>query len=511
MELRIKNAESLVSHGNMRGRKAALEILEAVLQAADPYNNTRKLIRLEGDELTVGGREFEPEGDPHSGNAVYDLSQMEHIYVFGAGKGIQRVAKAIEDTLGERITGGHVIDKKGHPVILKRIGVTLGGHPVPDEDCVRGCKRILALTKDLTENDLVFTCGSSGFSSLLTMPVPSVSIEDVRKTTHIMQIERGVPTEDLNSIRNHLDMMKGGKISRFIRQAKVIHIIAKSPPSYNQLMHRNYWLHTLPDYTTFQLAIDNLKKLDVWDTVPSSVRKFLETADPRHETVKAKEFEKMSCRIFFVMPQAGQTAELPVAMKKARELGFKPVILAEEVRNVEAYHTGMYIAAITRTIERSSQPFKPPCALFSSGEMIVTVGKEKGIGGRNQEFALSAALGIAGSKNIVLASVDTDGTDGPGTQFFVGPNSMPQGRAGGIVDGETVAEAKKARINIDKEMKGHNTSPVLWKLGCGIVATPCISLNDFTVALIMGPNDGSAGRFTGGEVREKSMTQGGFR
>ncbi len=488
MEPRIKNTESLVSHGNVCGRKAMVEILETGLQAADPYDNTRKLIRLEGDRLSVGGKKFEPEGAPHRGDAVYDLSQIEHIYVFGAGKGTQRVVKAIEDTLGERITGGHVIDKKGHPVILERIGVSLGGHPVPDEDCVKGCERIIEMTESLTKNDLVFTCVSNGVSSTLTMPVPGISLEDVKKTTHILQIEHGTPTNDLNTIRNHLDMMKGGRISRYIYPAQAIHIIAREPGTYDELMYRNLWLHTLPDCTTFQLAVENLKKWDAWEEVPSPVREFLTKADPEFETVKAEEFEKMPSRIFGVMPGHGQTAKLPLAIKKAKELGFKPVVLTDSLLGVEARHAGTYLAAICRTIERSGQPFKPPCALFTSGEVVVTVGNEEGIGGRNQEYALSAALGIAGSKNIVIASVDTDGTDGPGTQFFTGPDGMPHCLAGGIVDGETVAEAREVGINIDEEMKKHNTSPTLWKLKNGIVATPNISLNDFTVALVIGHN-----------------------
>ena len=132
MELRIQNMESLASHGNIAGRKAMLEILEAGLQASDPYHNMRKLIRLESGKLIVGGKEFEPGGTPKSGDEIYDLSRIKNIYVLGAGKGSQRMARAIEDILGDRITGGHVIDKKGHPVILRKISVTLGGHPVPD-------------------------------------------------------------------------------------------------------------------------------------------------------------------------------------------------------------------------------------------------------------------------------------------------------------------------------------------------------------------------------------------
>jgi len=487
VDRRIQNIDDLVSHGNVWARKAILEILEAGLEASDPYYNTKKLIRLQGDTLIVGGKEFEPSGSPITGEEVYELPKIGRIFVFGAGKGIQRVAKAIEDALGDRLTGGHVIDKKGHSVILKRIGVTLGAHPVPDEDCVRGCKRIRELTDNLTENDLVFTCVSNGVSSLLTMPVPGVSLEDVRKTTYIMQVERGVGTGDLNTIRNHLDMMKSGRISRLIQPAKAIHIIAIDPGSYDQLIHRNAWLHTLPDnHTSFQLAIDNLKKWDASDVVPASVRNFLETADPRYETVKAKEFEKWTFRIFGVMPGFNQSAKLPPAIKKARELGFKPVILSDDMMAVEAAPAGRYMANITRTIERTGQPFEPPCAIFSSGEMIVTVGKETGIGGRNQEFTLSAALRIAGSKNIVIASVDTDGTDGPGTQFTNGLEDMPPCLAGGIVDGETVEEAKKAGVDIVAELKRHNTSPALWKLKSGIVARPNISLNDLTVALVMG-------------------------
>jgi len=486
VDRRIRNIDNLVSHGNVRARQAMLEILEVGLEAADPYNNTRKLIRLQGNTLIVGNKEFEPSGSPITGEEVYELPKIGRIFVFGAGKGIQRVAKAIEDALGDRLTGGHVIDKKGYPVILKRIGVTLGAHPVPDEDCVRGCKRILALTKDLTQNDLVFTCVSNGVSSLLTMPVPGVSLEDVRKTTYIMQVEHGAGTGDLNAIRNNLDMMKGGRISRLIQPAKAIHIIAIEPGSYDQLMHHNAWLHTLPGYAPFQLAINNLKKWDTWDTIPAPVRKFLETADPRYETVKAEEFAKMSFRIFGVMPGFNQSAKLPPAVEKARELGFKPVVLSDDMMGVEAAPAGRYMANIARTIERTGQPFEPPCALFSNGEMIVTVAKETGIGGRNQEFALSAALRIAGSKNIIIASVDTDGTDGPGTQFTNGPEGMPPCFAGGIVSGETVEEAKKAGVDIAAELKRHNTSPALWKLKDGIIARPNISLNDLTVALIIG-------------------------
>ena len=485
MGSRIQNAENLLSTGNIPGRRAMLQILEAGLQAANPYANARKLMRVENGKLIVGNKELEPSGSPRSGDEVYDLSRIGRIYVLGAGKGIQNVAKAIEDVLGDRLTGGHVIDKKGHPLILERVGVTLGGHPTPDEDCVKGCERILEITRDLTEKDLVITCVANGVSSLLTMPVPGLSVEDLRRTTMATQIERGMPTRDLSPIRNHLDRMKGGRISRHIHPAKMIHILAIDPGEYDQRMHGNYWLHTLPDCTTFQEAIANLKRYEAWEAVPAAVRRHLEEADPEQETLKAKDFDKMSFRIFGLMPGYWQSGKVLPAMKKAEELGFKAIMVADQLIEIEASQAGTYMAAIANTVERRRQPFEPPCALFSSGEMVVTVGQEKGVGGRNQEFALSAALRIAGSKNIIIASVDTDGTDGPGSQFSPYEADIPC-LAGGIVDGQTVESAKNLGVDIVGELRRHNTSPALWKLNSGILVTPNISLIDLTVALIMG-------------------------
>ena len=480
--MRILNTQALASHGNVPGRRALVQILEAGLQAADPYDNTIKLVRVQDGKLLVGKGDFEPLGTPRAGDAVFDLSEVGDIYVFGAGKGSQRVAKAIEDVLGDRLTGGHIIDKKGADIILDRAGVTLGAHPVPDEECARGCERILSMTKRLDREDLVFTVVANGVSSLLTMPVPGVSVEDVRKTTYLMQIERGAPTGDLNPVRNHLDMMKGGRLSARIHPATAIHIIAWDARTYDELMHRNLWLHSLPDSTTFDDAVMMLKKWDAWDAVPASVREHLERADPRHETVKAQDFEKMSFRIFGVMPDTATM--LPAAQKKSADLGFEPHSLATFL-HAEASQAGLVVATIARNIERNGQPFEPPCALISGGELLVTVGKAKGIGGRNQEFALSAALRIAGSKNIVVGSVDSDGTDGPGTQFSSGLEGIPS-LAGGIVDGETTKRASEIGVDIRQALRSHNATPALCRLGSGIVATHNISLNDLSVTLILG-------------------------
>jgi glycerate-2-kinase len=292
-------------------------------------------------------------------------------------------------------------------------------------------------------------------------------------------------TRELSPIRNHLDRMKGGRISRYFHPAKMVHIISIDPGEYDQRMHQNYWLHNLPDYTTFQDAIDSLKRYDAWEAVSPAVRRHLETADPREETLKAADFEKMSFRVFGLMPGYWQSGKLQPAMGKAEELGFKAFLLTDKLIEIEASQAGVYMASVASTVERSGRPFEPPCALFSSGELVVTVGKEGGIGGRNQEFVLAAALKIGGSENIVIASVDTDGTDGPGHQFSPGMTDIPC-LTGGIVDGKTFDDAKRMGVDISGALRRHDTTRALWKLRGGVVASPNISVIDLTVALILG-------------------------
>ena len=189
----------------------------------------------------------------------------------------------------------------------------------------------------------------------------------------MMQIERGVPTGDLNPIRNHIDQMKGGRFTRHIQPARAIHIVGIDPSSYEQVIYRNLWLHSLPDCTTFADAGAMLHKWDVTDLVPASVRAHIERADPADETVKADEFLQWRSRIFGTMPY--NQSMIPTAQKKAAELGFTPLWLALDLR-AEAKDAAMTLASVAKSIETLGQPVEPPCALFSTGEILVTVGQD---------------------------------------------------------------------------------------------------------------------------------------
>ncbi len=482
---RITNGDILTSHGHIEGRKLMLEILEAGIHAADPYFAMLKLMRREGDRFIFGGEEYEPDGGP-SGDDVVDLNECGRIFVFGAGKGIQRAAKSVEDILGDRLTGGHVIAKHGEPVILDVVGVTHGAHPVPDEGCIEGCKKIIAMTEDLTEDDVVITMIGNGIGSLLTYPVDGVSLDDVQRVVHMFQIEKGGPTLDLIPIRNHLDQIKGGQFSKYIQPARAIHILAFHKSSYERVLTapRYRWLHTLPDETTNADAIASLKKWECWDSVPESVRTYLTHPDPARETLKIDEFEAMNQRVFCLFPKANGV--VPSAVKKAKELGLNAHMLYNNYTMMaEASQVGKVVGNLAMHSEIDGDPFTPPVAIVGGGELLVTVGKNGGMGGRDQEFAVSAAVEIEGSHHVIVGSVDSDGTDGPGHQFVDGREGVPV-LAGGIVDGETYERAREVGLDLRDVLKRHDTSPALHVLGDGIEATMAMAMGDLSVAIILG-------------------------
>jgi glycerate 2-kinase len=481
MSNRILNGEALTAHGNAAARRAIVEILEAGLQAADPYEGTLRLVRIEGNRLIVGQPDLVPTGDAHGNREeVFDLDRIGRVLVVGAGKGIQRAARALEEVLGDRLDGGHVIAKHEDEQLCQRIGVTYGAHPVPDECCAEGCRRILALCRDLTDRDLVFTIGASGISSLLTLPADGITLDEVSQLTYLMQIEKGVPTGDLNQVRNHIDAVKGGRITRALRPAKVVHLLAKETSAYQRMAGGHHFVHFYPDSSSFADARAVLHRWHAWDEAPASVREHLTRADPAQETVKPAEFEAMDARIFCLVSL--ERGMLPSAERRARELGFTPHRLATTMQ-AEASQAGLITADIALSVARDDLPFKAPCALISGGELIVTVGKETGVGGRNQEYALAAATRISGNERIAMGAVDSDGTDGPGGQFHAGDGAMSC-LAGGVVDGVTVAEARQAGVDVTESLRRHDTSPALWRLCSGVLATHSISLLDLRVTVI---------------------------
>lgn len=485
--MRIKNKEKLTSHGNIYGRKIVADLLDAGLDSLDPYFRVKEFIKVENNKILINNEGFEMKNDPHSGPLEFDLNDYDRVFLFGAAKGIQRAALAFEEVLGDVLTAGHVIGKHGEEIICKKIGVTLAGHPVPDEFCVEGCKKIEDLLKDVTERDLIFSVFGSGCGSLFTYPAENITIDDISRFTKMMQIEKGVPTSDLNQIRTHIDRFKGGRISRLIKKATHICTVTADPSKmstpvirvpYFGMLEKNTFFPTVANASTYRDCIDIINKWDAWDDTPISIKEHLLSGTSETENMSIEEFESYCCRFFGLIFK--DSTVYPTVRKKAKEMGL-PCIMLSEYMEAEALQAGFVDGNMALCCERMGEPFSVPIVLMSSGENVVTVGKENGVGGRNQEYCIGAALRIDGSEKVVVGAVDTDGTDGPGGFSFEGaPNCL----AGAIVDGFTVAEAKEGNIDLWAALKTHGTSEPLWKLNCGVDAVTGVSALDLRIIFI---------------------------
>ena len=484
--MRIQNKDRLINHGNREGRRIVAELLDAGLDAIDPYYRIKKLVEVRDNKIVLRTSGFEMKGDPHSGDAEYDLNDYDRVFVIGAAKGIQRAALAMEEVLGDVLTGGFVIGKHGEDMICKKIDVTLAGHPVPDECCVEGCRKIEKLANEITERDIVFTIFGSGCGSLFTYPQDGISIKDVSDFTHMMQIEKGVPTSDLNCIRTHIDKFKGGRITRLLKKATLIHLTTADPSkmstpvtrmTYFEMLEKNTFFPTVASASTYGDCVKIIKKWDAWEKTPESVKNHLLSAVD--ENMDTEEYEKLGARFFGLVFK--DSTIYPAVREKAKELGYRCIMLSEYME-AEAREAGFIDGNMALCCERMDEPFGTPIILMSSGENVVTVGNEHGIGGRNQEYCIASAIKIAGNTNIVIGAVDTDGTDGPGGLEY---KDAPKCLAGAIVDGYTAEEARDRDIDLWEALKVHNTSMALWDLDCGVHAKSNVSALDLRIVLIM--------------------------
>ncbi|MHB1319364.1 MAG: DUF4147 domain-containing protein [Anaerolineae bacterium] len=451
----FRNRDELLSHGNIAGREKVLDILETGLVAGDPYPNVLKAVRIERGRLLIGTDEL-PLG-PISGYTpthprpfppaplVLDLDKIGAIYVTGGGKAAQREAKALEDILGDRITGGHVNAKKGDQIALKRIAVTLAGHPEPDEDSVAGAGRIVEVLRSAKKGDVVFECESGGGTALLTLPAPGLTLEDVKAVNRILYLEHGAPIEVANAVRTLLTTLRL-KHSRHVGEATFIMLsTTERPPDSLNMRQRPRSIANEYDY-----AIYLIKEYGCWDEIPESVRQFLLRKDPAYGHLRQEEwYDKPHFRIRIMGPEY----MLAAAEQRGRDLGLNSTILASSLSNLESKVLGDAAGQIAYEVERYGRPFTAPCVFVLGGELVVTAGPGAGEGGRNSEFLAAAALRIAGSKRIVIGSADSDGADGP-TSY-----------AGGIVDGHTVERAAGAGLDVHDELRAHNTCALLRGIG----------------------------------------------
>ena len=450
MKKYVQNRNQLLSHGATRLRGLALEIVDAALDASDPYRLTRARVSLNGSDLRVS-------------HLTYDLSGRGNVYVLGAGKATYPIARALEDVLGDRISDGLIVLKRGQGGSLKRIRVIEASHPIPDSSGLRGARDMLELASGAREGDLVLACITGGSSALLPMPIRGVTLRDKQRVTRLL-LSCGASIVEINAVRKHLSRIKGGRLAMAVFPAELINltvsdVIGDPLDCITDL--------TVPDTSTFEDAMRTLKKYALLEKVPRSVRAHIERADPRDES--PGDFGSRPCHSFVL---ANNDAACSAAAARAEALGLRAMIVSKRCDG-ESRELGRAFAAIAKEVRRGKRPLEAPCVLIAGGETVVALTRNFGKGGPNQEFVLSLALAMQGEDDFVAVGLDTDGTDGP----------TPV--AGAIADGCTVASAPARGVDLQRALQEHTALPAFTALNDAIITGPTgTNVNDLKLLIL---------------------------
>jgi hydroxypyruvate reductase len=419
-------------------RRDAKAILMAALAAADPTAAMEKVLR-----------------------ARDDLDSYERIFVVGAGKAGGTMARAAEQFLGNRITAGCVNVKDGDSAKTRVIELRHCGHPVPDERGMQGARRITEICREAGERDLVICLFSGGASALSPYPAPAITLAEKQETTRLL-LASGANIHEINAVRKHISAFKGGQIARIAAPAHVLSLILSDVVGDDLDVIGSG--PTAPDASTFESAFAVLEKYELRDRVPARVRERLRTG--AHETPKDTDplFENVENIIV-----GSNQKSLEAAARAAKDMGYKTLILSSSIEG-ETKDVARMHAAIARQIRTHDQPVRPPVCVISGGETTVTMRDgEMGKGGRNQEFALAAAMEIAGLEDLLILSAGTDGSDGP------------TDAAGAMADGTSLTRGTLSAV---QALENHDAYPFFAELG-DLVITGSTGTNVMDLHLIL--------------------------
>jgi hydroxypyruvate reductase len=394
-------------------RRHAHAIFQAALAAADPAGAVERHLKRR------------------------NTSRFRNVYAIGAGKAGASMAQAAERVLGRRITAGLVNVKYGYVAKLRRIELNECGHPVPDDRGVAGAERIARIAAGAGKDDLVVCLISGGASALLPLPAEGITLEEKQATTRLL-LASGANIHEFNAVRKHISRIKGGQLARLAAPATVeslllsdvigdsLDVIGSGP--------------TAPDASTFAGAVEILDRYGIRGRVPAPVRERLEQGARGEIPETPKPDDPVFTRVRNTIVGSNRLA-LAAAASRARSLGYRTLVLSSEIQG-EAREIARMHAAIACEVARAGRPVKPPACIITGGETTVTLHGD-GLGGRSQEFALAAAIDIAGLDNVVVFSAGTDGTDGP------------TGAAGAVADGETLGRKPDARRYLERNDSYH--------------------------------------------------------
>ena len=439
---------------NKDAARQAANIMNAAMKAVDPEKAVAQHLRLEKSELIIN-------------DTCCDLKRFDNVYIIGFGKASLPMARGVGGILGDWIKGGVLITKHqerdnvgGLP---NNISVYQGDHPVPGSGSLEGTIALTSLLESSAENDLVICMVSGGGSALLTLPVEGVTLNDLQGLTRLL-LASGADIGEMNTIRKHLDRVKGGGLAKLAQPSALVtlilsdvvgsplDVIASGP--------------TVPDTTTYQDALDIIERYDLRARTPSSILSAL-NAGIRGDTPETpKKGDPCFERTTNVLVADNYIAAA-AAVEAAQKEGFNSMLLTTFLEG-EARFAGKMLAGILRQIAVTGQPLPRPACLVAGGETTVTLVGD-GLGGRNLEAALGAVAALAGVQDVALITLATDGDDGP------------TGAAGAVTTGDTLAKAIAAGLDPDEYLSRSDSYHFFDTLGGLLEPGPSgTNVNDLT-------------------------------
>jgi glycerate 2-kinase len=421
-------------------------IYTAAIAAVDPETAVSEHLSCEKNILTLSS----------SGRVVRSvkLSPSTRVYVVGAGKATASMARAVERILAGRISEGCICVKHGYTRDLAVIEQIEASHPVPDESGMRGARKILDLLGRAGKEDLVISLISGGGSALLPLPPEGITLQEKREVTTLL-LKSGATIHEVNMVRKHLSLVKGGTLARAAGRSAVLNLMISDVVGDDMDVIASGPF--VPDRTTFSDALGVLGRYGLADRVPAPVAKRIRAGARGEIEENPGEGSPVFAGVTNLII-ASNIMALEAARAEASRRGYGSLILSSMIEG-DAREAAHWHSRIAREIRASSNPVRPPACVVSGGETTVKVTGD-GLGGRNMEFAMHAALLLEGTDGITMASIGTDGTDGP------------TDAAGALADGATAARARGIGIDIGEFIRNNDSYHFHERMGTLIKTGP---------------------------------------
>jgi len=383
----------------------------------------------------------------------------------GAGKAAASMARAVELAWPpDAPLEGVVITRYAHGLPTQRLAVVEAGHPVPDAAGERTAERILEQARALGPDDLLLALVSGGGSSLLSLPVPSVPMDDLRTVTRLL-LASGAPIQDMNVVRKHLSRIQGGRLAQATR-ARVCALVISDVAGDDVSAIASG--PCAPDPSTYADAIAVLARWGV--TAPGSVAAHLLRGAQGAVEETPKPGDPLFARVENRMIATAH-GSLEAAAAVFAAAGVRPVILGDTVTG-EARDVAQVMAALVREIRGHGAPVAPPVALISGGECTVTL-RGTGRGGRCSEFLLALVGELGDLPGVHGIAADTDGIDGV------------ESNAGALMGPDTVARAAALGLDARRSLDDNDGWGYFSALGDLVVTGPTrTNVNDYRAILL---------------------------